>query len=144
MRFNEIAKSSPALDTRRLYSFEANYFYGTPATKSMSMNDLRIMAEKIWERYGKKKPMPRIVAGRGTQHGDMLYSFSQEMEDGNYIQLSRNQRNKLVLVHELIHAMGYDYHDSSFVKIYLKILSEVLSLPLAELRKAAKEYKLNV
>lgn len=146
MRLSEIVKkqSNPSADTRKLYSFEANYFWGTPATKVLDIESLRAIAQEIWNKYGKNKPFPKIVAGKGTPHGDRLYSYSQELEDGNYIQLSRNQRNKLVLAHELVHAMGYDLHDSAFVKRYFNILSEILPIPLAELRKAAREYKIDI
>lgn len=140
MRVNEVTtdKWKKGVDTKRLYSFEANYFYGTEATRIMTMPEIKALAEKIWNKYGKGKPMPRVSAGPGTNFGGRYYSYSQ----GGYIQLSRNERNKLVLIHELIHEMGYDEHDSRFVRIYLSMLADVLKLNPKELRAAAKEYKL--
>jgi hypothetical protein len=102
------------------------------------MSELKAVAEQVWAKYGKGKPMPRIAAGPGTPHGTKLYSYSQ----GGYIQLARSQRNLLVLVHELIHEMGYDEHDAGFIKKYLPILADVLKVDLQKLKAAAKEYKL--
>lgn len=139
MRVNEVDnRYRKAVDTRRLYAFEAEYFWGTEASRVRPMAELKAIAEQVWAKYGKGKPMPRIAAGPGTPHGKKLYSYSQ----GDYIQLARNQRNKLVLVHELIHELGYDEHDAGFIKIYLPILAEVLELDPKELYDAAREYKL--
>lgn len=126
------------VDTRRLYRFEAEYFRGTEASKVLPMETLRILAHRIWKKYGKGKPKPWIAAGRGTYYGKLWLSYSQ----GDYIQLARNQRNFLVLIHELIHSMGYDDHDKRFVKLYLKLLEEYLNLRHDKLTAAAKEYKL--
>ena len=139
MRINEVTdKYKKGVDTRRLYDFEANYFWGTEASRVRPMAELKAIAEEVWTKYGKGKPMPKIAAGPGTPHGKKLYSYSQD----GYIQLSRNQRNKLVLVHELIHELGYDEHNAKFIKIYLPILAEVLELDPQELYDAAREYKL--
>ncbi len=139
MRVDEVDnKYKKGVDTRRLYSFEANYFWGTEASKVRPMSELKAIAEHVWAKYGKGKPMPKIAAGPGTPHGNKLFSYSQD----GYIQLSRNQRNKLVLVHELVHELGYGEHDTGFIKVYLVILAEVLELDPIELRDAAREYKL--
>jgi hypothetical protein len=130
-------KYKKGVNTRRLYAFEANYFWGTEATRLMPMADLKTLAAKIWKKYG-RGDMPVISAGPGTPHGNKLYSYSQ----GGYIQLARSQRNKLVLIHELIHELGYDEHDAGFVKLYLQMLVDVLKLNRKELLDAAKEYKL--
>jgi len=126
------------VDTRRLYRFEAKYFRGTDASKVLPMKTLRRLANRIWKKYGKGKPLPWVAAGKGTYYGKLWLSYSQ----GDYIQLARNQRNFLVLIHELIHSMGYDDHDRLFIKTYLKILEEYLKLDHDELHSAAKEYKL--
>ena len=126
------------VDTRRLYHFEIKYFRGTDASKVLPMKTLRRLASRIWKKYGKNKPLPWIAAGKGTYYGKLWLSYSQ----GDYIQLSRNQRNFLVLIHELIHSMGYDDHDKRFIKIYLKLLEEYLNLDHKELHDAAKEFKL--
>jgi len=140
MKIDEVTKTSHArgVDTRRLYKFEADYFWGTAASKVLSMSTLRALASKIWKKYGKGKPEPKIVAGKGTKHGGAWFSYSQ----GDYIQLSRNQRNFLVLIHELIHSMGYDEHDVKFVEIYLKLLIEYLKLDPKKLLTAAQEYRI--
>ncbi len=115
MRITEVTdKYKKGVDTRRLYDFEANYFWGTEASRVRPMAELKAIAEEVWAKYGKGKPMPKISAGPGT----------------------------LVLVHELIHELGYDEHDAKFIKVYLPILAEVLELDPQELYDAAREYKL--
>jgi len=126
------------VDTRRLYHFEAHYFRATAASRILPMGALRLLAARIWREFGGGKPMPKIVAGKGTPHGGAWFSYSQ----GDYIQLSRNQRNMLVLIHELIHSMGYDEHDRAFVKIYLRILIRYLRLDKDKILTAAKKYRI--
>jgi hypothetical protein len=139
MRVDEVTdRYKKGVDTRRLYKFEANYFWGTEASRVLPMGELKALAEQIWAKYGKGKPMPKIAAGPGTPHGNKLFSYSQ----GGYIQLARSQRNKLVLIHELIHELGYDDHDAGFINFYLPMLIDVLKLDKEELLAAARQYKL--
>lgn len=64
------------------------------------------------------KPIPMIKAGKGTWFGGYWYSY-YSVDEG--IVLSRSQRNIITLIHEIVHHLGYDEHDSKFVKQYFKI-----------------------
>lgn len=68
-----------------------------------------------------------------------LYSYYQRY-DG--IMLARNQRNIVVLIHELTHALGYDDHDSAFVNQYCKLLRLFTNIDTESLRMARIEYKI--
>ena len=124
------------IDTRRLYKFEAMYFRGTQHAKCLPMKTLRALARRVWIASGQTGVLPTISAGRGTRHGHAWFSYSQ----GDYIQLSRNQRNALVLMHELVHAMGYDDHDAEFASVHIKMLAKFLPMNHATLCAAAREF----
>lgn len=110
-------------DTRRLYAWEARTFRGRPC---VSIATLRRLAQRVWRDLKINRPLPQIVAGRGTPYNGRLYSYY----DGVKIVLARNERQVHVLLHELTHAMGYDDHDQRFVKQYLMLLNRYVSATL--------------
>lgn len=111
------------LDTRRLYKFEKEWFRGEP---NLPMKVLQELAHDIWKEAGhtgyylgdKVKPMPAVVAGKGTKYNGRYYSYC----DGKRVELARNERKKFVLIHEMVHALGYDDHDEDFVDKYFELL----------------------
>lgn len=79
-----------------------------------SMAALRRFAERIWRDEGCTKPLPRIFAGRGIRsEGGWTSCF---MTGHYYIVLARQHRCRLILLHELCHAMGYYGHGWQFVR----------------------------
>jgi len=123
-----------AVETRSLYKFENEYFSGHKICKMRSMSTLRRMAKRIM-----KNP-PRIVAHRGEYYGGRYLSY--QCDDGIF--LARNQREYLTLTHELVHAMGYDYHDYAFVKKYFSLLTKVFRLNKQDLVTAARKYGVSI
>ena len=111
------------LDTRRLYKFEKEWFRGEP---NLPMKALQELAYDIWKEAGytgyyhgdKVKPMPAVVAGKGTKYNGRYYSYC----DGERVELARNERKKFVLIHEMVHALGYGDHDEAFVDKYFELL----------------------
>lgn len=111
------------LDTRRLYKFEKEWFRGEP---NLPMKALQELANDIWKEAGytghyygdKVKPMPAVVAGKGTKYNGRYYSYC----DGERVELARSERKKFVLIHEMVHALGYDDHDEDFVDKYFELL----------------------
>lgn len=108
------------LDTRRLYKFEKEWFRGEP---NLPINKLQDLAYDIWCYTGpypfyKAKPLPAVVAGNGTKYNGRYYSYY----DGERVVLARNERKKFVLIHEMVHALGYDDHDEEFVDKYFELL----------------------
>lgn len=111
------------INTRRLYKFEREYFRGEP---ELPMRVLQTLAKKIWEEEGhagkylfdEVKPLPLVVSGRGTKYNGRYYSFY----DGKRIEIARTERKKYVLIHEMVHALGYDEHDCRFTKKYFDLL----------------------
>jgi len=111
------------LDTRRLYKFEKEWFRGEP---NLPMKVLQELARDIWKEAGyaghyygdKVKRMPAVVAGKGTKYSGRYYSYC----DGRRVELARSERKKFVLIHEMVHALGYDDHDEDFVDKYFELL----------------------
>lgn len=111
------------LDTRRLYKFEKEWFRGEP---NLPMKVLQELAYDIWKEAGytghyygdKVKPLPAVVAGNGTRYNGRYYSYC----DGERVELARSERKKFVLIHEMVHALGYDDHDEAFVDKYFELL----------------------
>ena len=111
------------LDTRRLYKFEKEWLGVEP---NLPMKVLQELANDIWKEAGhtgyyhgdKVKPMPAVVAGKGTKYNGRYYSYYE----GERVELARSERKKHVLIHEMVHALGYDDHDEDFVDKYFELL----------------------
>ena len=111
------------LDTRRLYKFEKEWLGGEP---NLPMKTLQELAYDIWKEAGytgyyhgdKVRPMPTVVAGKGTRYNGRYYSYC----DGERVELARGERKKFVLIHEMVHALGYGDHDEDFVDKYFELL----------------------
>ena len=110
-----------AIETRRLYKFEGDWFKRTFFSKSRKIEYLRSEAIYIWRKMKFTKPMPNIKAGKGTWFGGYWYSYYSVSEG---IVLSRSQRNIVTLVHEIVHHLGHNEHDRNFVRQYFKIFKK--------------------
>ncbi len=122
-----------SIKTRNLYRFEEVYFKNTTFSQSLSMNILRKQAFRVWKMFGENKKFPKIIAGRGVFYNGRYLSYSLE----NNICLARNQRNIITLVHELTHALGFDFHDKKFVTVEFNILEKVFKKNRGELELTA-------
>jgi len=102
------------VNTRRLYKLEETLYTNKDfvrVTEQKSLLALKRLANKIWREERCKTDMPVIRFGSGTPHNGHKYSWC----DGKTIELAPRQRDVLTLIHELVHAMGYDDHDDAFV-----------------------------
>ena len=109
------------VNTRHLYKLEGTLYTNrkfSTITKQQSELTLRRLAEKIWTQQKCRKKLPDIRFGKGTMHGMSRYSWC----DGDTIELAPKQRDVLTLIHELVHAMGHDYHNKPFVTMELLLL----------------------
>lgn len=106
-----------ARDTRAVYAWEMHTFRGA---KREPIARLRRLAQRVWRDQRTRKPLPEIVAGRGTPYHGRLYSYY----DGTRIVLARNERQVFVLLHELTHALGHEDHDSRFRRQYETLLRQ--------------------
>ena len=118
------------IDTRRVYQLETDMYYDRRfayITKQRSLDYLIKYAKKIWKAEKIKKQMPVIRFGKGLQR----YSWC----DGEILELAPTQRDILTLVHELVHAIGYDNHDKKFAAKELVLLAEHTSVKVDALHE---------
>lgn len=97
------------VDTRRVYKLETDMYFDRRfayITKQRSLDYLTRYAKKIWKAEKIKKELPLIRFGKGLQK----FSWC----DGEILELAPSQRDILTLIHELVHAIGYDDHDKKF------------------------------
>lgn len=134
------------VNTRRLYKFEGEFFELSPYRYmhvQLNKQTLINIAKVIW--YGETGSllyMPEVRFGKGLYHGTargVKYYYS--WCDGQTIELAPTQRDIVTLIHEFVHALGYDYHDSRFVGRYVDMLVKYAGLPKKELLKGMYEYK---
>lgn len=107
------------VETKRVYKLEDNLYRDSQfnyITKQRPLSYLKKYAQKIWEGEGNDKPLPEIRFGKGVQN----FSWC----DGETIELAKSQRDILTLVHELVHALGYDHHDNKFIRRELKLIEK--------------------
>jgi len=109
------------INTRRLYKLEHKLCDdGTfrHLSKQRSLKFLRELTNIIWKSERIKLDVPEIRFGPGVSHGTMMYSWC----DGVTVELVKSQQDVITLIHELVHALGYDYHDRDFVEMELYML----------------------
>jgi hypothetical protein len=107
------------VDTRRVYALETDMYYDDRfefITRQRSLDYLKRYARRIWKGEKYKKPLPLIRFGKGYQR----YSWC----DGDTLELVKTQQDILTLVHELVHAIGYDDHDKNFAAKELILLAK--------------------
>ena len=134
------------VNTRRLYKFEGDFF-NLPAYKylsvQLSLTTIRNIAKLIWhEESDGRFLIPEVRFGKGLYHGTArgkkyYYSWC----DRQTIELAPTQRDLMTLIHEMIHALGYDYHDSRFVERYINLLHKYGGIPKKPLIMGMKEYQ---
>ena len=104
-----------ARDTQRVYAFELCL-----AGPSRPMRVLRALARRIWAaETPRRERCPVVVAGRGLRLGVRLASYC---EGRCRIVLTRNQRDRVTLIHELVHALGFETHGERFQRRYAELL----------------------
>lgn len=117
------ARYRNASDTRFLYRLEDTTLrYNSYANADRSMKFLRDLADKVWAAEapaGRRKPT--ITADDGVLHGGRAMSYCLGFTE---IVLARSQRNVLVLLHELVHALGPIIHGPKFIRLYFKLLQK--------------------
>lgn len=132
------AKSKKSIETRRLYKFEEIFLNSGLAEYANEPRDtkfLRAFAKKIWAKHGRKNlPMPRIRINRRSSYS-WCSGFSEiELAIAANTRTGAPHNTIEVLIHELVHAIGYRTHGKSFVKKYVELLVEYAGLNEGELR----------
>ena len=101
---------------------------------------LRRTLRRVWNDYGNVRPVPRLDFGPGTPAGNTVASFC-DWGDNRRIELVEGERTLAVLIHEVVHALGYGTHGKRFVNKYIEILSRYAKCDEGALRLGAKLFK---
>jgi hypothetical protein len=133
------------LDTSRLYRFEENSVLLESFRRQVSKSTLLKFANRYHNLSScplAKAARPRISFGRGIKSGRRYLSYYDP--NTHEIVLSKGQRDKITLLHELIHADRPElYHDKYFVDTEIRIL-HLLGLDAQKLKAEAASFGLHV
>ena len=135
------------INTRRLYRFE-NDFFSVPKyrwlVKQLPIRTLQQIGHMIWENESpySRKQLPEIRFGNGMYHTQARGSkYYYSWCDGYTIELAPTQRDLLTLIHEMVHALGYGYHDSQFVNQYIYLLVKYGKMNKKDLITGLQDFK---
>ena len=136
--------SEKMVSTRRLYKFEEIFSKELPAyvKRQRSLPFLKYMLKDVWLKHGRKGVKhPELAFGEGTPHEGERVSFC----DGySQIELVVGDRNVLILLHEITHALGFgNPHGKGFVRKYVELLVEYGRCDEGELNLAIGLFKVN-
>lgn len=116
------------IETNRLYKFEANAEILKSYRKSKPLKILQGYLIAIWETEDKRfNPPPILKFGKGLKQGNHYFSY-YDPADGNIsglIVLSPTEHNLVTLIHEIVHALGFDYHNNQFFQKEIFLISRV-------------------
>lgn len=123
-----------AEETNRLYKWEDRMRLTKQLpytlTCERTMIDLKLFAEEVWEKHGRKGwKMPEIKAWNGLfwkQYDREFRGWSYQL--GRTIKLAKRHRNRMVMLHEITHAIGHYTHGRGFVRKYAELLEEYAGL----------------
>jgi hypothetical protein len=109
------------VDTRRLYNLEfamSDEKQFESLIRQYSYKHLYNLMHRIWKTENVPIIPPTLVFGDGMSRGGSLYSWYYR----GVIHLAPDQHNYMTLIHEMVHAMGYEKHDVMFVEMYVYLL----------------------
>lgn len=115
-------KDRKARDTRAVYRWE--YELQSGGRYDAPMRELRALARRIWRDRGRRgNRCPLVIAGRGVRFGGQWCSYCLGF---SLIVLARHHRNRVVLIHEMTHALGPMTHGNRFQNLYAELLEQYL------------------
>lgn len=129
------------VETRRLYRFEQVFMRPDTAPaqtlRARSRGYLQALATRVWAKHGRKGVGVPSVTLRPDCDWSWCLGYTE-------IHLSTSGRarggwmhnNTEVLLHELVHAIGYRSHGRGFVRKYVELLVEYGGYHEGELRLA--------
>ena len=125
----------------KVYRWEQSVLWDDPHNwKLDTLDECRILVEKIWLREGVRKPYPKLGDGRGRRSAA---SF------GGEIRLPRFMRTSVVICHEISHEMLHDRvpmvkHTEDFVSTFISVLHNNLGISKDALIESAMDFKVKM
>lgn len=129
------------VETRRLYQFEQVFMRPECAPlssiKPRSQAYLQRFARKVWAKHGRKGIRVPVVKLRQDLDHSWCVGFSLiELSISGKARGGFKHNTIEVLLHELVHAIGYRTHGRGFVRKYVELLVEYAGFDEGELRLA--------
>ena len=133
----------------KVYQLERNFYkipgFPEAAEKMLTLNECQRLINLCWMRInGEVNYLPTVRDGRGRR-----IACYQQL--GHLIKLPLWARSGTVVCHEVAHAIvtAYDdavdpvyrWHGTSFMKVFIHLMSFVYDVPEAEFRKLAKKHR---
>ena len=130
----------------KVYRWEQSVLWGDPHNwKLDTLDECRILVEKIWLREGIPKPYPKLGDGRGRS---TAASFGGEIRlpRGGKISESFYLRTAVVICHEVAHEMlPYGvHHTEDFVSTFITVLNNNLGISKDALIETAMDFKVKM
>lgn len=106
------------------------------ATRRRTIHFLRRLLVEIWGHESPAgKSTPELVFGKGMWYRDGFVSYCQ---GHSKIELARGQRNAMILIHEIVHALGHRWHNDAFIRRYLGLLQKYAKYEAAVIAELAE------
>lgn len=129
------------VETRRLYQFEQVYMRDRVRRRSEAY--LQRFARKVWAKHGRKGARVPVVKLRPDIDMSWCIGFSLiELSVSGKTRGGFQHNTVEVLLHELVHAIGYRTHGRGFVRKYIELLVEYAGFDEGELRLALGLFKI--
>ena len=132
------APHKKAVETRRLYQFERVFMHPTRCpriNRPRSIRWLKGMAARVREKHGRKNlQVPKIHLWDRFNYSYCVGYSSIVLSTRGDTRESIPHNTLEVLLHELVHAIGYRNHDRAFVRKYVELLVEYGGMDEGELR----------
>lgn len=129
------------IETKRQYRFEVNAEILEPFRVQLPLKQLIDFASDFWDHEGRSfMYFPTIKFGKGMRHRKGYISFADL--NNNYIELIKGERDKITMLHEMLHVVGFPYHNSDFFKAQIHYLHLFCDFDLHKLVKDAEKFNL--
>lgn len=128
--------------TAELYDFECQVLHATIWYEQEHQFDLmHTMLSGIWvQEHGDLSTCPKLVKKENPLVTYQGTTTSYYDPDTHSIALIEGQRNLVVLVHEVAHAMGCYNHDWRFRKLYFRLLDNYVGIKRSWLEQHYKAW----
>jgi hypothetical protein len=135
------------VETRKLYHFEHVFMRPrvAPAAslKPRSEDYLQALADQVWARHGRRGMATPKVRLRDDIDWSWCVGYSLiELSTSGKARNNCLHNTVDVLLHELVHAIGYRTHGRSFVRKYIELLVEFAGYEEGELQLALSLFKI--
>ncbi len=130
------------IETKRQYRFEEEAKILAPFRKQLTFNTLNEFASMFWENEGRSfSYFPLIIFGQGVKQGTRHMSYAQAGNPSKII-LAPYQRDKITVLHEILHCVGFSEHDRDFFTAQVKYLYLFCGYDFNDLVTEGKKFKL--